>query len=1412
MRRHIRTTVTISVVVLVLTVGGVIAIRALRASLISKAVQSCEVWLPAVAGGRRQAVDDWLQAGLREAALIGKHPETARVVDGRIPVGRAVELLNAVAAAQGYRQVRIVDARGRTIATSTPGLARGTYHLPLAPRAGQGSVPVSLTTGPGGARFVVFRAAAGEGASVEILDHSVTELASMVAAPEGFAHDVRTMILRRGPGGDWLTLDSTGEALPAVAQLVRLVETSGPPGSGAAVSEILSADGRRVFAAALPIGGSGWWVVSTVDRRDVLAGAVHEALDLSWIIGIALALVLAVGLGLWRHQRSRHYRELASSEIRYRTLFESAPVSLWEEDLSVLKAELDRLSREVPNIEAYLVERPEEVVRLLRCVRVVAVNRASLNLYQASSESELSAGLDRLMTAESVPALATEMAALARGERQVSFQVNGTTLGGEPLVVQVHISIPPGPDGYESATVAVVDLTEREAALQRVEASEKRYRLLFDSAADAIFIHDFEGQVLDLNEVACRHLGYSRGELLAMRPWDFTAPEARAHLSERLEQVRAEGTMVFECTQLTRDGRRIPVEINARVVELEGREAVLSIVRDVSERRAALERITLLNRLLNTRSAVNRLTITERDRGRLLDGVCSILERDGGFGFAWILEGGAEDGPPQLTGSSDSTNPFLEAIREAVERDFWETPCGETLRTGRPTILNDLPGAARCGPSFEEAASENGYRSLAVFRVEAGGHVFGTLAICSTEAGMFGEEVQDLLQELANDMGFALEAMETREALARSEELYRLLAEQAQDIVYRYRLKPPVGFDYISPAVEAVLGYSPNEIMASPRLPLRTLYREDRRKALALLRGRVEQGRTLILRWVRRDGKIAWTENLNTIVVDENGEPEMLLGVGRDITERVRAEQRFRMLFDRNLAGVYRSAVDGRMIDCNEAFARIFGFASREELLQQTAWDLYPDRAVRRRFLAELWRERALAAYEQPMVRRDGSPLWIVLSAVMVPDEKGQLTEIEGTLMDLTERRQMEEELRATARRLEQAQRVAHVGNWEWDLERGQVFWSEEIYRIAGLEPRSFSVPFEEFLKLVHPEDVEQARRAKELALEGGEEYAIEYRMLRHDGSVRWVFDRAEVARDASGKPVRVFGTIQDVTERRALEEQLLHAQKMEAIGRLAGGVAHDFNNILQAMMMFGERLQEARGEDAVQILTELRSQMERAAALTRQLLLFSRQETSRLEELDLGQVVEGMSTMLRRLLRENIRFRVVPAHDALPLHADRAQLEQVLMNLVVNAADAMPGGGELEVRTGADPDRAGWARLEVEDSGAGIPEEIRERIFEPFFTTKPLGKGTGLGLSVVHGIVTGHGGTIEVDSGEDGGTVFRIFLPLRQRESGGRTSPSRRKPVPRGKGERLLLIEDHPVVRKSLVEALSTLGYRVLA
>jgi two-component system cell cycle sensor histidine kinase/response regulator CckA len=346
---------------------------------------------------------------------------------------------------------------------------------------------------------------------------------------------------------------------------------------------------------------------------------------------------------------------------------------------------------------------------------------------------------------------------------------------------------------------------------------------------------------------------------------------------------------------------------------------------------------------------------------------------------------------------------------------------------------------------------------------------------------------------------------------------------------------------------------------------------------------------------------------------------------------------------------------------------------------------------------------------------------------------------------------------------------------------------------------------------LAHPDDRSLGIEPLQRTLAGGSDrVSLQQRLIHRSGEVVWVNIMGSVTRDGDGAPLFGLAMVENVTEKRRVEEQLLHAQKMEAVGRLAGGIAHDFNNLLQAMLTQTDMLRRTGGGDqTIGFLGELEQQIRRGAAVARQLLLFSRRETPKPERIDLNEALGKAAEMIKRLLRENIVFDLAPSDGPLVIEIDQGQLDQVLLNLVVNAADAMPEGGRLTIRSGrADPSCA-W--FEVIDTGHGITPEIRDRIFEPFFTTKGASHGTGLGLSVVHGIVCQIGGCVEVASKVGVGSTFRVVLPLAH---GGGPHDELSNDGQDGAPKRLrvLVVEDEDGARKGLHDVLSMLGYDVLA
>ena len=430
---------------------------------------------------------------------------------------------------------------------------------------------------------------------------------------------------------------------------------------------------------------------------------------------------------------------------------------------------------------------------------------------------------------------------------------------------------------------------------------------------------------------------------------------------------------------------------------------------------------------------------------------------------------------------------------------------------------------------------------------------------------------------------------------------------------------------------------------------------------------------------------------------------------------------------------------------------------------------------------------------------------------------------------ELGERTHAEEALRRSESRLSNALKLARLGHWEYDVGRDEFTFNDQLYAVLRTTAEAaggYTMSSEAYARrFIHPDDAALLQQEIGRALETSDPAytaSLEHRVVFGDGSDGHIAVQYSVVKDGAGKTIRTVGANQDITERKraeaallASEEQLRHAQKMEAVGRLAGGVAHDFNNLLQAMLSYTTLLRGAAGspERGAAIADELAQQVRRGASVTRQLLIFSRRGEANLESIELSTAIRTAAGFLRHLVRENITLQVHAADTPLEIRVDPGQLDQVLINLAVNASDAMPDGGRITIHAApAGPD---WAEVTIADNGHGMPEEIRSRIFEPFFTTKEKGKGTGLGLSVVHGIVTQHGGTIAVESEIGAGTTFRIRLPRASaaapRPAAGDDTTAGQEVLPGG-GARVLVVEDEDAAREGLREMLSLLGYEVSA
>ncbi len=518
---------------------------------------------------------------------------------------------------------------------------------------------------------------------------------------------------------------------------------------------------------------------------------------------------------------------------------------------------------------------------------------------------------------------------------------------------------------------------------------------------------------------------------------------------------------------------------------------------------------------------------------------------------------------------------------------------------------------------------------------------------------------------------------------------------------------------------------------------------------------------------------------------------------------------------------------------------------------------LHPeDRAPLRRLAAEAARTGRAYDAEFRVIRPDGELRWCVIGAAPTLDAGGRPARISGVTYDITERKATETALRESEERLRIAQETSGIGIWDWDLATDRILWIGDVYRLWGLDRDQPERSSEIFERVLHPDDRERVWEAIQAALRGERPYGAEFRILSSDGAIRWLAGKGEVIRDGAGRPVRMIGTDIDVTTRRRTAEilaeanaelerrveertrereaalaQLHEMQKMESLGKLTGGVAHDFNNLLMAVLGNLSLLRKRLPEDPrmARLIDGAIQGAERGATLTKRMLAFARRQELKPEAVDVPRLVEGMADLLRRSLGPAIQIGTDFAADLPAVRADPNQLELALLNLAVNARDAMPLGGRLAIAArclaaGAGPPpglAAGrYVCVAVSDSGTGMDEATLKRASEPFFTTKGVGRGTGLGLSMVHGLAAQSGGAMRISSEPGAGTTVELWLPVAE-EAASRTdaaAPGSAALATAADGGapaqppcRVLLVDDDPLISAGTVAMLEDLGHTVI-
>jgi PAS domain S-box-containing protein len=492
---------------------------------------------------------------------------------------------------------------------------------------------------------------------------------------------------------------------------------------------------------------------------------------------------------------------------------------------------------------------------------------------------------------------------------------------------------------------------------------------------------------------------------------------------------------------------------------------------------------------------------------------------------------------------------------------------------------------------------------------------------------------------------------------------------------------------------------------------------------------------------------------------------------------------RYRQLFERSLAGVYRTTVDGHLLDCNDAFARILGFSSRQDYLSETERDVYLNPPEREAFLSQLKQQKTVTNFEIRHRKKDGSPVWLLENATLIAGNEGSQPVIEGTMIDISERKQAEEEVIAESRkqaertsqewqqRLELAQKAGlRIGLWDWDTTTNTVVWSDETYRQFGFTRDTFSGRVEEAAARIHPEDRLVVDEAIRKVIVGGPEYMAQYRIIRPDKTICWIDAHGVVVRNG---PTHVLGIGIDITSlkqtERSLQEakaELIRVTRIATMGELTASIAHEINQPLAAVVTNGSAslhwlaMQPPNLYEVREAITRAIREANRASDVIRSIRAMLRKTSPKTESLDVNEVIRDVLRLTNsELLAGGAMLRSELADDVPAVLADRIQLQQVMLNLIMNGIESMSSitdrPRDLLIRSTEHPE---GLLIQVQDSGEGLDLAQADHIFDAFFSTKP--QGLGMGLSISRSIIEAHGGRLWVTPRSPHGAVFQFILP----------------------------------------------------
>lgn len=998
-------------------------------------------------------------------------------------------------------------------------------------------------------------------------------------------------------------------------------------------------------------------------------------------------------------------------------------------------------------------------------MRYVLANKAYLEFFGAQEAEVIGKNDFDLMPSEAAAnCQETDIKALKVGK----ILVNEETVG-DSIYETLKFPVPIG-EGETGIGGFIRNITERKRSEEALKEGEERLRQIIDLVPHFIFAKDIDGKFILANRAVADAYGVDVDDLIGqIDPRSFSSDHEKSALHEDLEVIQ-KGTRKYIPEEAITDAKgqvrylqtaKIPFTFSGTQTP-----SLLGVSVDITERKTALEALRKSEEKFRKFFEVPLIGVTIHDpAGKWLevnDRFCDMLgySRDELLAMKWQDITSAEDLPREL-----------EEYRAFFEGGATSITTREKQYRRKDGAVIDVVIAAHC---VRKEDSEPDY------------------LLCI---------IQDITER---------------------KEAERKIAQSGQELLSILSASP-IGIgkvrdrviEWLNEQICAMSGYSAEEMTG-----------HDTRYLYSSLAEFEEVGRHLYgegqveTKWIAKDGRIRDI----FLQVSETDDGAHICTV-TDMTRLKRAENSLKFTqfsVDRAVDSVYWFDVEGRISYVNDSACLSTGY-SRDELLSMTIHDLDPN------YPAEIWPnmwERIIrvgsSQFESTHCRKDGSAFPVETSISHL--SYNEFEYLCAFTRDITERKKAEEALRNSEERWQFALEGSGDGLWDWNVPTNTVYFSKQWKGALGFAEHEVSDSLDEWESRIHPDDKPEVYAKLNGHLEGKTPvYISQYRLRSKDGTYKWILDRGKVISwTEDGKPLRVIGTHTDMTERKHLESQLLQSQKMEAVGTLAGGVAHDFNNLLSAIMGYASLLQMKmdKHDPLYSYASHILTSSEKAANLTQSLLAFSRKQVIDLKPISLNDAVEKLHRLLERLIPEDVEFRVTKSDERLIVMADVGQLDQVIMNLVTNARDAMPRGGKLTIRidraaanshfltTNKNIDVSDHALIEISDTGSGMDKKTIEKIFEPFFTTKELGRGTGLGLSIVYGIIKQHNGYIDVRSQPGEGSVFSVYLPIVWLE------PEDENEVAQIVGgiETILIAEDNKELCQLSMRVLRDHGYSVLA